>query len=439
MRSVRTACVDGKPPNRSESFNLRFMAIFRPFAALRPPAAYAEQVSCLPYDVMNHDEACKMAEGNASSFLHICRSDIDTSNAEIHESQTYAKAKENLERFVSNATLVRDASPCYYIYRQIMNGRVQTGIVGCASVDEYQNGTIKRHELTRKEKELDRIMHFDTCSAQTEPVFLAFRKHAGIDKTIREWIKFHRPEYDFRTEDGVTHILWAVDDADTVQSLRQGFAELDALYIADGHHRTASGAAVSVKRREEHAGYTGEEEFNYIMAVAFCDEDLFIMDYNRVVRDLNGLTPAEFLNRIEKSFCVTEAPADVPYAPHGKHEFGMYLEGKWYSLKALPGTFPEDDPIASLDCSILQENLLAPVLGIADPRTSERIDFIGGIRGLGELEARCHAGMAVAFSLYPVTMDDLFRVADDGKIMPPKSTWFEPKLRSGLFVHTIEP
>ncbi|MCD7798233.1 MAG: DUF1015 family protein [Akkermansiaceae bacterium] len=414
------------------------MATFRPFAALRPPSNLAEQVSCPPYDVMNHDEACRMAEGNASSFLHVCRSDIDTSEEEIHEPKTYAKARENLERFVQNGTLVRDPSPCYYIYRQIMNGRVQTGIVGCASVDEYLNGTIKRHELTRKEKELDRIMHFDACSAQTEPVFLAFRKHAGIDRTVREWIKFHKPACDFRTEDGVTHIVWPVDDSSAIHALRQGFAELDALYIADGHHRTASSAAVSAKRREKHPNRTGEEEFNYLMAVAFCDEDLFIMDYNRVVRDLGGLTPQSFLERIGRSFRVTDAPAGAPCPPRRKHEFGMYLEGRWYFLEARPGTFPETDPIAGLDCSILQNNLLGPVLGIDDPRTSDRIDFIGGIRGLEELERRCHEGMAAAFSLYPVTMDDLFRVADDNKIMPPKSTWFEPKLRSGLFIHTIE-
>lgn len=416
------------------------MATLHPFPALRPPQELVARVSSLPYDVMNHKEACAMAEGNEASFLHICRSDIDTSEAEIHEPQTYAKARENLESFEKKGYLVRDKSAGFYIYRQIMWGRVQTGIVGCASVDEYINGTIKKHELTRKEKELDRIEHFDACSAQTEPVFLAYRKHEGLSTIIREWIKFHKPEYDFTTDDGVTHILWPVADAETVEAIKKGFEEVEALYIADGHHRTASSAAVSARRRAAHPDFSGAEEFNYLMAVVFCDEDLFIMDYNRVVRDLNGLSQQEFLEKIQQSFVLT--PVDtIPgegYAPRAKHEYGMYLGSKWYSLVAKAGTFPADHPIESLDCAILQANLLAPVLGIDDPRTSERIDFVGGIRGLGELERRCAEGMELAFSLYPVTMNDLFKVADAGEIMPPKSTWFEPKLRSGLFIHTIE-
>ena len=274
------------------------MATIRPFAAIRPPKQYAEQVSCLPYDVMNHSEACAMAAGNASSYLHICRADIDTSEAEIHEPVTYGKSRDNLQDFLRKGILIREDKPCYYIYRQMMWGRVQTGIVGCASVDEYLDGTIKKHELTRKEKELDRINHFDTCSTQTEPVFLAYRKHEGISATIREWIKFHKPEYEFTSEDGVTHLLWPVTDDDAISAIRQGFAEVPVLYIADGHHRTASSAAVSAKRRAEHPEFTGEEEFNYLMAVTFCDEDLFIMDYNRVVFDLNGLSEADFLTTI---------------------------------------------------------------------------------------------------------------------------------------------
>lgn len=414
------------------------MATLRPFPALRPPAAYAEQVSSLPYDVMNHDEAKAMAAGNISSFLHICRSDIDTSEAAIHDQSTYDKARENLNDFQQKGFLVRDTAPSYYIYRQIMWGRVQTGIVGCASVDEYLDGTIKKHELTRKEKELDRINHFDTCSAQTEPVFLAYRKHEGISAIIREWIKFHKPAYDFTTDDGVTHILWPVGDPATVAQLQQHFGEVDALYIADGHHRTASSAAVSAKRRAAHPDYTGQEEYNYLMAVVFCDEDLFIMDYNRVVKNLNGLTPEQYLGKLAEHFHITPVEASGGYAPQRKHEYGMLLEGQWYSITAKPGSYDENHPIESLDCAILQNLVLAPILGIDDPRTSERIDFVGGIRGLGELEKRCRNGMQLAFSLYPVTMDDLFRVADAGEIMPPKSTWFEPKLRSGLFVHTIE-
>lgn len=377
-----------------------------------------------------------MAAGNASSFLHICRADIDTSEAAIHDTETYEKSRDNLQEFLRKGFLKRDAAPYYYIYRQMMWGRVQTGIVGCASVDEYLNNTILKHELTRKEKELDRINHFDTCSCQTEPVFLAYRKHEGISTAIREWIKFHKPEYDFTTDDGVTHLLWPVTDADVIETIRKGFEEVPTLYIADGHHRTASSAAVSAKRRAEHPDYTGQEEFNYLMAVTFCDEDLFIMDYNRVVTDLNGMSEEQFLQRVSEQFAVKPAPVGTPYAPRNKHEFGMFLGSTWYSITAKDGSFDANHPIESLDCAILQANLLAPILGIDDPRTSERIDFVGGIRGLQELEDRTGAG--VAFSLYPVTMADLFRVADSGEIMPPKSTWFEPKLRSGLFLHEIE-
>ncbi len=412
------------------------MATIRPFAALRPPKQYAEQVSCLPYDVMNHAEACAMAAGNASSFLHICRADIDTSEAAIHDEITYQKSRENLETFIRKGFLVRENAPAYYIYRQMMWGRVQTGIVGCASVDEYLDGTIKKHELTRKEKELDRINHFDACSTQTEPVFLAYRKHEGIATAIREWIKFHKPEYDFTSDDGVTHLLWPVTDDEVIASIRKGFEEVPTLYIADGHHRTASSAAVSAKRRQQHPDYTGEEEYNYLMAVTFSDEDLFIMDYNRVVADLNGLTAQQFLQTVGEQFTVTPAKPGAPYAPKSKHEFGMYLNNTWYAITAKEGSFDANHPIDSLDCAILQSNLLAPILGINDPRTDNRIDFVGGIRGLEELERR--TGEGVAFSLYPVTMADLFHVADSGEIMPPKSTWFEPKLRSGLFAHEIE-
>lgn len=412
------------------------MSTIRPFAALRPPKEYVEQVSCLPYDVMSHAEACRMAEGNPSSFLHICRADIDTDEARIHDACTYEMSCHNLQEFIRKGFLRRDSRPCYYIYRQIMWGRVQTGIVGCASVDEYLDNTILKHELTRKEKELDRINHFDACSTQTEPVFLAYRKHEGISSAIREWIKFHKPEYDFTSEDGVTHLLWPVDDEAVIQTIRKGFEEVPTLYIADGHHRTASSAAVSAKRRAQYPNYTGEEEFNYLMAVTFCDEDLFIMDYNRIVNDLNGLTPDEFIERISTMFEVHPARGTEPAAPTRKHEFGMFLDGKWYRITAKSDTFCAEHPIESLDCAILQANVLAPILGIEDPRTSPRIEFVGGIRGLHELQNR--TGEGVAFALYPVTMADLFNVADNGEIMPPKSTWFEPKLRSGLFLHEIE-
>lgn len=414
------------------------MSILRPFPALRPPAAYAEQVSSLPYDVMSHDEAKAMAAGNQHSFLHICRSDIDMADASlIHEPETYTKALENLIRFQNEGALVREEKPSFYIYRQIMWGRVQTGIVGCASVDEYLNGGIKKHELTRHEKELDRIEHFSACNAQTEPVFLAYRKHEGISHLINEWIKFHKPTYDFKTADGVTHILWPISQEDTVTALQAYFSEVDALYIADGHHRSASSAAVSLRKRKENPDYTGDEEFNFLMAVVFCDEDLFIMDYNRVVKDLNGLSPKELLTELDRNFIISKTKSPEGYAPQQKHEFGMYLDGVWYSLLTKAESIDEQDPIESLDCALLQRLVLAPVLGIEDPRSSDRIDFVGGIRGLGELERRATSDMKLAFSLYPVTMEDLFRVADAGEIMPPKSTWFEPKLRSGLFIHTL--
>lgn len=419
------------------------MATVRPFPALRPLPALAEQVSALPYDVMNHAEAVEMARGKVHNFLHISRSDIDLDSPDkIHDDEAYEKARENLLRFEQKEILHRDPAPFFYIYRQIMNGRVQTGIVGAASVDEYLDGTIKKHELTRKEKELDRIRHFDACGAQTEPVFLAYRKSDEINLLTNEWIKFHHPDYDFKSGDGITHILWAIDDPAVNQAIRDAFTRVPALYIADGHHRTASGAETCLLRRKANPGYTGEEEFNYLMAVIFPDEDLFIMDYNRVVKDLNGSSAEDFLTKLSENFMVaSEGSAGTPYRPMEKHVFGLYLDGQWYSLRAKEGTFSANDPIGCLDCDILQNNVLAPLLGITDPRTDNRIDFIGGIRGLEELERRCDpekGDMKAAFSLYPVTMQDLFHVADSGKIMPPKSTWFEPKLRSGLFIHTFD-
>ena len=418
------------------------MAIVRPFSALRPAEECAAQVACLPYDVMNHAEAKAMAAGKVHSFLRICRSDIEfEEESMIHSPEAYAKAKENLLSFEAQGILRREEKPCYYIYRQMMKGRVQTGLVACVSVDEYWQNTIKKHELTRKEKEQDRIEHFDATGAQTEPVFLAYREQKSLTHCLNEWIKFHDPTYEFDSEDGITHILWVVDDVEKIAFIEEQFAQVPALYIADGHHRTASGAETCRRRRETNKEHTGEEEYNFLMAVLFADEDLFIMDYNRVVEGLEGRSEAEFLAEIAEKFSVKAYEGEGVYRPQRKHEFGMLLGGKWFVLTAKEGTFAENDPILSLDCSILQENLLSPILGIEDPRTNERIDFVGGIRGLGELERRCHpetGDKTVAFSLYPVSMQDLFEVADAGEIMPPKSTWFEPKLRSGLFVHTFD-
>lgn len=414
------------------------MATVRPFKGIRPRPEWAHEVASLPYDVMNREEAKKMAEGNPKSFLHVVRSEIDLSDAvDLHDDRVYDKARENLDRFIEEGVLVQDASPRFYIYRQIMNGRVQTGLAGCTAIDEYLDGTIKKHEFTRPEKELDRINNFDRTDANTAPIFLTYRKHDGITRLINDWIKFHKPLYAFTSEDGITHFVWAVDDEAVVSSIEAHFKSVDFLYIADGHHRSASSAKVGMKRRAARPDYDGTEEFNFFLSVVFPDEDLFIMDYNRVVKDLNGLTPEAFLEAVRERFDLVGAPEKTPFKPGEKKTFGMYLEGAWYGLKAKAGTWDEGDPVGRLDVSILQNNLLTPILGIGNPRTDKRIDFVGGIRGLEALEHRVETDMAVAFSMYPTTMEDLLAIADAGEVMPPKSTWFEPKLRSGLFVHRL--
>lgn len=410
------------------------MAVFRPFQGIRPKKDKAAAVCSLPYDVMSREEAAAMARENPESFLCVSRAEIEIPQASPYDACVYEKARENLDAFLHKGILFQEETPVYYIYRQIMNGRVQTGLVGCASIDDYENGIIRRHEFTRREKEVDRICHFDSCDCNTEPIFLTYRKNEGINRLVRTWLEGHQPEYDFQTEDGIRHILWIVDGGKEIAALRHYFAQTDALYIADGHHRTASAAAVGQKRRAEHPNYTGDEEFNYVLAVAFPDEDLYVMGYHRVVEDLNGLSAAAFLDRIAGRFTVEKSA--VPLCPGEKHSFGLYLAGQWYCLKAKEGTFPADDPVDRLDAAILQNNLLGPILGIQDPRTDKRIDFVGGIRGLGELERRA-GRQGVAFSLYPITIADLMNVADSGQVMPPKSTWFEPKLRSGLFLHKL--
>ena len=413
------------------------MAIVRPFRAIRPAKAHAEEVISLPYDVMNREEAAKMAEGNPFSFLHICRSEIDLPHVENpYSDAVYQKARKNMEDFLANEILIRDETPMLYVYKQVMDGRSQVGIVGCVSIDEYLNNTIKKHEFTRVEKELDRINHFDCCNTDTEPVFLTYRDDKRLRTLIEGWISGHKPEYDFTTKDGIGHALWAITDQSVIDSLVSLFGEIDSLYIADGHHRSASAVKVGQKRREEHPNYSGEEEFNYFMAVIFPDSDLKIFDYNRVVKDLNGLTDEEFLDKAGEKFTV-EPVAKGPYHPESKHTFGMYLNGRWYKLTAKPEIICDEDVIRCLDVSILQENLLEPVLGIKDPRTDKRIDFVGGIRGLEELEGRVARDMTVAFALYPVSISDLLAVSDKGLVMPPKSTWFEPKLGSGLFMHEL--
>ncbi|MDD2217589.1 MAG: DUF1015 family protein [Eubacteriales bacterium] len=413
------------------------MATLRPFRAIRPAAEYASNVISLPYDVMNREEAAAMTEGNSYSFLHICRAEIDLpEQSNPYDKQVYEKAKANIEDNLSKGVFLREEKPMLYIYRQTMDGRAQTGIVGCVSVDEYMNDGIKKHEFTRVEKELDRINHFDICNANTEPVFLTYRDELRIRTIVEGYISSHEPVYDILTGDGVSHILWCISDDEVIDSISGLFKDVPALYIADGHHRSASACKVGLKRREENSGYTGDEEFNFFMAAVFPDSDLKIFDYNRVVKDLNGLDSVKFIDAIKNAGFEVEKKGNDIYKPEQKGAFGMYIDGEWYKLKAKDEIVPSD-VIGSLDVSILQERVLSPILNINDPRTDTRIDFVGGIRGLKELERRCNHDMKVAFAIYPAAIEDLLSVADQNKVMPPKSTWFEPKLGSGLFMHEL--
>lgn len=414
------------------------MATVRPFRAIRPEPKYASQVISLPYDVMNRQEAADMAAGNPYSFLHICRAEIDLPQQEdAYDRSVYEKARDNIAENLEAGVFVKEEKPALYIYRQVMDGRVQTGIVGCFSIDEYQNNIIKKHEFTRIEKEQDRINHFDVCDTNTEPVFLTYRDDKRIRTIVEGFAAGNEPVYDVTSADGIRHILWIIDDDAVISSLVSLFGELPALYIADGHHRSASACKVGLKRREENPGYTGDEEFNFFMAAIFPDNDLKIFDYNRVVKDLNGSSADDFIAKIKDAgFSVEDMGEDI-YHPEAKHIFSMYLEGRWYKLTAQERIIP-DHVIDSLDVAILQNSLLEPILGIEDPRTDKRIDFVGGIRGLEELKRRAESDMKVAFAVYPVDVDDLLTVADNDMVMPPKSTWFEPKLGSGLFLHSLK-
>ena len=414
------------------------MAIFRPFKAIRPVADKAQDVAALPYDVMNSEEAKKMVEGKPYSFLHVDKAEIDFDPIpeNIYTEAVYLKARENLDKLVTDGICQQDEKPCIYIYRQIMNGRSQTGLVGCTAIDDYINNIIKKHELTRADKEADRINHVDYCDANTGPIFLTYRADEYINSAVEGWKENHAPVYDFVTEDGVANTVWVVDDSELIDEISRKFADTDYLYIADGHHRAASAVKVGLKRREQNPDFTGEEEFNFFLSVLFPENELEIMDYNRVIKDLNGYTSDEFIAKVKNSFTV-EAVSKDAYKPQEKHTFGMLLDGEWYKLGAKEGTFDKNDPVERLDVSILQNNLISPILGIDDPRTDKRIDFIGGIRGLGELERRVNTDMKIAFSMYPTTLDDLMAIADADKIIPPKSTWFEPKLLSGLFIHKL--
>ncbi len=413
------------------------MAIFKPLRAIRPKKQYAHKVAALPYDVMNSEEAREMVKDNPYSFLHVDKAEIDLPEGTyLYSDEVYAKAKENLEKLVSDGICIDDTDAKYYIYRQIMNGRAQTGIVGAASIDDYIEGRIKRHEFTRADKEEDRIRHIDTCDANTGPIFLTYRESPAVTDFIRVVCDSEIPLYDFES-DGVQQTVWEIADSSSIGKLEEMLSQIGDYYIADGHHRCASAAKVGMKRREENPDFDGSEEFNLFLAVLFADSDLEIMDYNRVIKDLNGLTPEEFLDKISEKFDVEKQTSSDPFKPAEKHTFGLYLENNWYKLTAKNGIFDENDPVDRLDVSILQNNLISPVLGITDPRTDKRIDFVGGIRGLKELEKRAESDMKIAFSMFPTTLDDLMSIADAGKVMPPKSTWFEPKLLSGLFIHKL--
>ncbi len=409
------------------------MAIYRSFKAFRPEKSKQSLIPALPYDVMNSDEARKEVEGKPYSFLHIDKAEIDLPiGTDPYSKEVYEKAKENLKNLEKSGALIQDSKPCFYIYKQVMNGRSQTGIVGCASIDDYMNNVIKKHEHTLAKKEQDRINHVDICNANTGPIFLTYRKNDTITNTVNDWMKDNEPVYDF-VSDGVTQTVWVIDNDDTIKLIGDEFGKIDAMYIADGHHRCASAVKVGQKRREANPNYTGDEEFNFFLSVAFPDDELEIMDYNRVVKDLNGMTSDEFIKAVSNDFEVEKV--DCQCKPSERHTFGMFLDNQWYKLTAKSDIINENDPVERLDVSILQNNLLSPVLGIDDPKTNERIDFIGGIRGLNELERRCREDMKLAFAMYPTSIDDLMSIADADLIMPPKSTWFEPKLLSGIFIH----
>lgn len=411
------------------------MAVYRPFKAYRPAQKFQRLIPALPYDVMSSDEARKAVSGNPLSFLHIDRAEIDfPAGTSPYEEAVYEKARENLLSLESNGALVQDEKPCFYIYRQEMNGRIQTGLAGCASIDDYLNNVIKKHEKTLAKKEADRIRHVSATNANTGPIFLTYRKNEEISRILNDFADGNRPVYNFESA-GALQTVWVIDDERINARLSELFKEVKAFYIADGHHRCESAVRVGQMKRYENGGYSGDEEFNYFLSVAFADSDLKIMDYNRVIKDLNGFSPEDFIGRISDSFDVQVQ--DKPYSPQEKHTFGMYLDGRWYSLKAKEKILNDYSIVDSLDVSVLQNNILDPVLGIKDPKNDDRIDFIGGIRGLSELEKRVNADMKLAFSMFPTTVEELMAIADDGEIMPPKSTWFEPKLLSGLFIHHL--
>jgi uncharacterized protein (DUF1015 family) len=415
------------------------MAIIKPFKGVRPPKELAQKVASRPYDVLNSVEAREEAKGNNYSLLRIIKPEIEfPENTDEHSPEVYDKAVENFKMFQSEDWLVQDKKDCLYVYAQTMNGRTQYGLVAAASVDDYLNGVIKKHELTRADKEEDRMKHVRNTNANVEPVFFSYPAVDQIDRIIKNVVESKEAEYDFVAEDGFGHHFWVIDDEETIGKLVALFGNVPATYVADGHHRTAAAALVGAEKRKQNPNYDGSEEFNYFLAVHFPDNQLQIIDYNRVVKDLNGLTAGEMLDKLAEDFDVEKIGSEI-FKPDELHTFSMYLEGSWYKLAAKSGRYDDNDPIGVLDVTILSNMVLGKLLDIKDLRTDKRIDFVGGIRGLGELKKRVDSGeMAVAFALYPVSMQQLINIADTGNIMPPKTTWFEPKLRSGLVIHTLD-
>lgn len=412
------------------------MAKIIPFCAVRPRADLANEIAALPYDVYSREEAYRKVRDDSYSFLRIDRPETQfPADYDMYAPEVYEKARDMLESMIRDGYFIQEEKRAYYVYELVMNGRSQVGIGACASVDDYENQVIKKHENTRADKEADRIRHVDVCSAQTGPIFLAYRSRAGIEQEVCKAMQ-KQPVYDFIAEDGIAHRVWVIDEPDSVERIRQEFEQVQSVYIADGHHRCASAVRVSQMRRAANPDYTGEEEFNYFLSVLFPDDQLLIMDYNRVVKSLNGYSRAEFLEKVQGIF-ETERMGSEPYHPRQKGEIGMYLKDTWYRLKVKEERYT-GDPVADLDVAILQRDLLEPVLGILDPKVDQRIDFVGGIRGLPELERRVHTDAMAAFAMYPTDIHELFAVSDAGKLMPPKSTWFEPKLRSGILIHKIE-
>ena len=410
------------------------MARIKAFSGIRPRKGLEARIAALPYDVYSREEAKIQVEKEPMSFLRIDRAETGLDDSvDVYDPKVYQRAHDLLWEMVEKGEFVREEKPCLYLYEQRMAGRCQTGLVACASVDDYLNQVIKKHENTRADKEADRIRHVDVCNAQTGPIFLADRRQEALQE-IFAGVKMGEPLFAFSSEDGVEHRGWMIAEDETVKRIIEIFGGMDSIYLADGHHPAASAVAVGRKRRAEKPGYTGEEEFNYFLSVLFPGEELFIMDYNRVVHDLNGLTEEEFLEAVEEKFLVEKC--GEAYLPEKKGKMGMYLGNQWYAL-TVRKEYESDDPIEGLDVSILQREVLAPVLGITDPKTDSRIGFIGGIRGLSELERRVHTDCKAAFAMYPTSIEELYRVADQGLLMPPKSTWFEPKLRSGLFIHEL--